>query len=435
MSQKSLLNKIQVKSPCQADWDSMIGNDQVRFCEHCSLVVTDLSQMTRKRALRLVTGSKGRICVRYHRRYDGSVVTKAIPQKLFTLGRRASRIAAGAFSATLSITSAVAQSSPTEQSNSNFSVSSPQEPGRLHLGANISGTIIDVYGAVVPGATVSISNSQNNFAISVSSNVDGAYRFDNLEPGTYSLKIEAPGFRTVAVASLLLVSSADESLDHRLEVSEIQKDVELVPDREVAVAGAMIVAEPSDPLVKAAFADDLQELESLLGRSNVNLRDEQTGTTALEYAVRNGNREMVQVLLRSGAEPNRANEAKQTVLMMLGEECTSDIVWDLIHAGAKVNLKDEDGDTALIEAAMVNNVGVLNALLHAGANVDERNNDGKTAFMVAAENGLLKNIRALITAGADMNARDRKRKTSLVYAKENGHDRVVRLLQSFGAIE
>ena len=33
--------------------------------------------------------------------------------------------------------------------------------------------------------------------------------------------------------------------------------------------------------------------------------------------------------------------------MMLGEECTSDIVWDLIHAETKVDLKDEDGDTPL----------------------------------------------------------------------------------------
>jgi hypothetical protein len=27
-----------IPAPCDADWDSMIGNDRVRFCEHCSLV-------------------------------------------------------------------------------------------------------------------------------------------------------------------------------------------------------------------------------------------------------------------------------------------------------------------------------------------------------------------------------------------------------------
>lgn len=201
------------------------------------------------------------------------------------------------------------------------------------------------------------------------------------------------------------------------------------------IAGGMAMPEPSDPLVNAAFADDLQELESLLVRSNVNLRDKRTGTTALEYAVRNGNREMVQALLRAGAEVNSRDEAKQTVLMMLGEESTGDIVWDLIHAGAKVDLKDEEGDTALIEAAMINNAGVVSTLLQAGAKVDDRNNQGQTAFMFAATYGLMKNVRALITAGADMNARDRVGKTPLTYAKENDHGRLVKLLQSYGAIE
>ena len=435
MSRKSLLDKIQVNSPCEADWYSMIGNDQVRFCEHCSQTVRDLSQLTRKRALRLVTTSKGRLCVRYHRRPDGSLVTKSVPQKFYSIGRRASRIAAGAFTATLSLTSAVAQSSPTEQSGSSHSISSPQEPGRqVYLGANVFGTVTDPHGAVIPDATVSIANAQNNFALSASSNEEGAYRFDNLEPGTYDLRIEAPGFTPADMKGILLTSNADQRLNQGLEVAGIQEVVE-VPAEELTVAGGMAMPAPSNPLVKAAFEDDLQELESLLASSNVNLRDKETGSTSLEYAVRNGNREMVQVLLRGGAELNSRNEAKQTVLMMLGEECTSDIVWDLIHAGAKVNLKDEDGDTPLIEAAMVNNVGVLNVLLHAGAKVDDRNNQGQTAFMLAAEQGLTKNVRALIIAGADMNARDHAGKTALTYAKENDHQRVVKLLQSFGAIE
>ncbi len=163
MSRKSLLNQIEVKNPCQADWNSMIGNDQVRFCDHCSLAVRDLSQLTRKRALHLVTSSKGRLCVRYHRRPDGTLVTKSVPQKFYRIGRRASRIAAGAFSATLSLTSAVAQSSPAEQSGTNYSISSHQDARRVHLGANVLGRITEAHGAFVAGATVSIANAQNNF--------------------------------------------------------------------------------------------------------------------------------------------------------------------------------------------------------------------------------------------------------------------------------
>ena len=53
MSPKNQLDQIQVSSPCSADWDTMIGNQQVRFCEHCNLSVHNLSAMTRHRLLEL----------------------------------------------------------------------------------------------------------------------------------------------------------------------------------------------------------------------------------------------------------------------------------------------------------------------------------------------------------------------------------------------
>ena len=48
------LDRITIPERCNADWESMIGNDQVRFCEHCNLHVTNLSNFTRREALRLV---------------------------------------------------------------------------------------------------------------------------------------------------------------------------------------------------------------------------------------------------------------------------------------------------------------------------------------------------------------------------------------------
>src|SRR5258708_17267335 len=90
----------------------MIGNDQVRFCEHCSLHVTDLSAMTRQAAMRLVARSQGRLCVRFIQRPNGRILTRTVPERLYRISRRASRIAAGAFTATLSLSSAAAQTKP-----------------------------------------------------------------------------------------------------------------------------------------------------------------------------------------------------------------------------------------------------------------------------------------------------------------------------------
>src|ERR1043165_5223563 len=109
-------DRITIPAPCDADWDSMRGNDQVRFCEHCNLHVTNLSSMTRREAMRLVAGSRGRLCIRYVQLGDGEILTRDLPKQLYRIGRRASRIAAGAFSATLSLTSAAAQTQSTARS-------------------------------------------------------------------------------------------------------------------------------------------------------------------------------------------------------------------------------------------------------------------------------------------------------------------------------
>jgi hypothetical protein len=116
VKKSSLLDRINIPVPCNADWDSMIGNNEVRFCEHCSKHVNNLSEMTRKQALELVSRSKGQLCVRYYRRPDDTIHTRAAPTQLHQIKRRASRIAAGAFTAALSLCSTVAAQTPANQS-------------------------------------------------------------------------------------------------------------------------------------------------------------------------------------------------------------------------------------------------------------------------------------------------------------------------------
>lgn len=438
MSATDLLDRIQIKEPCNSDWDSMIGNDQVRFCEHCALTVHDLSQMTRKRARRLIAKSDGRICVRYTRRPNGSLVTKAVPQKLFHISRRASRIAAGAFSATLSLSGAVAATAK-ERSNvyqGRALVAYQDQSRQVYTGSIIVGTLTDAHGAAISGATVALSNGERHVSLITSSNSEGEYRFEGLAPGTYSLRIEAVGFDPIDSQALYLDASSTQRADRRLEVATIREiaEVQLTATTTTGVL-AMELVEPSEPLVKAAQADEFLEMLAVLTRENVNVRDKATGTTALEHAVRNGNREMLQALISVGADVNSRNDSKETVLMMLGAEATPDMVWDLIHAGAKLDSKDDEGDTPLIEAATVNNLGVLQTLLQAGAKVNVKNEEGQTALMLAASNDMMKNVKALIAAGADMNARDNDGKTALDYALDEGNEKVVKLLQSYGAVE
>lgn len=58
----------------------------------------------------------------------------------------------------------------------------------------IRGTVTDAQGAVVPNATVTITNIGTNQTQDITTDDDGGYRFSNLQPGVYSLKTTASGF-------------------------------------------------------------------------------------------------------------------------------------------------------------------------------------------------------------------------------------------------
>src|SRR5215211_3467705 len=95
------LDNIRIASPCNADWDEMIGNDRARFCGQCNLNVYNLSSMTREEAELLIGRTEGRLCVRYFRRTDGSVMTKDCPVGLRAVRRRMSYVARAVCSAVL----------------------------------------------------------------------------------------------------------------------------------------------------------------------------------------------------------------------------------------------------------------------------------------------------------------------------------------------
>src|SRR5438270_859927 len=58
----------------------------------------------------------------------------------------------------------------------------------------ITGSVTDSSGAVVSGATITITNPATNTQRTVKTNNDGLYDSPALPPGVYSLKVEMPGF-------------------------------------------------------------------------------------------------------------------------------------------------------------------------------------------------------------------------------------------------
>ncbi len=434
MSARDLSKQLKIKNPCSANWDQMIGNDWVRFCEHCHLTVNDLTPLTPKRVHRLIADSKGRLCVRYRVTREGTPILKAVPQQLHQIRKRVSKFAAGAFTTMLSISSATSQPVTNSLRPPPLALEASGARAPIIFGASLKGKVTDPLGVLLPTASLTLGTAQTPYLYGTTTNGEGQYTFDGLEPGTYQLSVESPGFKKATIG-IELGGNETKEINSTLEIAPIEVETEITATNvELTVNGGAMISLPSHPLIRAAFDDDLETLQALLTPANVNLRDENTSGTALEHAVRSGSREMLQLLLGAGAAVNTRNSYKQTPLMLLGEQSTADMVWDLIHAGAKVNLKDEEGDTALIEAAMEKNVPVLMALINAGARVDVQNNEGKTALMFAAYHSQVANIRALLRAGADVNARDKEGRTALDYAREEGNETAIKLLLASGAI-
>jgi hypothetical protein len=103
----SPLKNIRIASPCSADWEQMYGDDRKRFCGDCKLNVYNLSGMSREEAEALIMNAEVRLCVRYYKRRDGSVITDDCPVGWARVKQRTRVIVTAAFSMIMAMLSGV----------------------------------------------------------------------------------------------------------------------------------------------------------------------------------------------------------------------------------------------------------------------------------------------------------------------------------------
>src|ERR1039457_6320423 len=71
-------------------------------------------------------------------------------------------------------------------------------------GGQITGEVSDPTGALVPNATVTVTNSATNMARTTTTNTSGLYSFPALTPGMYQVKAVASGFQTAVTSDVEL---------------------------------------------------------------------------------------------------------------------------------------------------------------------------------------------------------------------------------------
>lgn len=97
--------------------------------------------------------------------------------------------------------------------------------------ASISGTVTDPSGAVVPKATITITNTDTNTVRTLEASGSGAYSAPSLPLGTYTVTIEAPGFKKQTVTGLVLHVNDAATVNGNMAVGSSGDEISVAADQ------------------------------------------------------------------------------------------------------------------------------------------------------------------------------------------------------------
>jgi ankyrin repeat protein len=217
-------------------------------------------------------------------------------------------------------------------------------------------------------------------------------------------------------------------------------------------------ADGTSALHWAAHRDNLEMVDLLLRAGAQVSAANRYGVMPLSLACTNGSAAVIERLLDAGADPNAALPGGETPLMTAARTGSVEAVRRLIARGADVNARESArGQTALMWAAAHGNAAVVPLLLEAGADLSARSHgpvskaepgakglqfrdysrqgrlDDFTALLFAARAGHIDAVRALLAGGADPNEAAPDGSTVLVVAAVNAHWELAALLLDHGA--
>src|SRR5512142_2196943 len=93
--------------------------------------------------------------------------------------------------------------------------------------ATLTGTVSDASGAVIPGASVILTNDQSGDVRRTVTNGEGYYSLSPIPPGAYTLTIEARGFEKGVARGIVLNSADKRSISTALKVGATSDTVEV----------------------------------------------------------------------------------------------------------------------------------------------------------------------------------------------------------------
>ncbi|HEV2499895.1 MAG TPA: TonB-dependent receptor [Terriglobia bacterium] len=167
--------------------------------------------------------------------------------------------------------------------------------GLAAITGSISGVVKDQSGAVIPGAEVSVVNTETGIRSVVKADAAGFYNFPALSIGTYNLEVRQPGFRSFRVTGLSINANSALRVDAGLQVGE-QTQV-------VSVSSAALHVETRSTQMGEVIGSSRITSVPLNGRSYTDLLHLQPGVSPYVNAASPGDRPV------SGDIGNAGNES------------------------------------------------------------------------------------------------------------------------------
>jgi hypothetical protein len=88
---------------------------------------------------------------------------------------------------------------------------------------SISGKVVDPANLALPGATVTVTEQNTGFTRTAVTAETGTYLIPNLEPGTYTITVELPGFTELKQVDIALVAGSAITIDQKMQVAGVQE--------------------------------------------------------------------------------------------------------------------------------------------------------------------------------------------------------------------
>jgi hypothetical protein len=108
--------------------------------------------------------------------------------------------------------------------------------------SSLSGTVLDVSGAVIPGAEVKVKNDGTGTEYTTITFESGTFTIPALPPGTYTATVSLPGFKTVVLSNIALSAGVPSTIRVILEVGGVQETVSVEEGAEIVQTQSSAVA-------------------------------------------------------------------------------------------------------------------------------------------------------------------------------------------------